>query len=126
MTGRKQRDTHPLLDRYDGDAHGRVRRRRFPGRAAAFSPAGLSAATLLDALSPDHALATRITPDDKWVNAFRPTCRDASEKHGRTLSEYTYADARRGFHNDTTPRYDAGAAALAWQRSIEFFDRVLV
>jgi len=26
-----------------------------------------------------------------------------------------------GFNNDTTPRYDARAAALAWQRTLAFF-----
>ncbi|HEY8048258.1 MAG TPA: dienelactone hydrolase family protein [Ramlibacter sp.] len=28
---------------------------------------------------------------------------------------------RRGFNNDTTPRYDAAAAKLAWDRTIAFF-----
>jgi carboxymethylenebutenolidase len=30
-----------------------------------------------------------------------------------------------GFHNDTTPRYDAEAAELAWARTMAFFGTVL-
>jgi dienelactone hydrolase len=33
--------------------------------------------------------------------------------------------ANHGFHNDTTPRFDEDAAQLAWQRTVEFFDRQL-
>lgn len=36
-----------------------------------------------------------------------------------------YADANHGFHNDTTPRYDAEQAKLAWQRTIDFFNAKL-
>jgi carboxymethylenebutenolidase len=32
-----------------------------------------------------------------------------------------YPGVNHGFHNDTTPRYDAEAAALAWQRTVDFF-----
>jgi carboxymethylenebutenolidase len=32
-----------------------------------------------------------------------------------------YADANHGFHNDTTPRFDKTAAALAWERTLEHF-----
>jgi len=34
---------------------------------------------------------------------------------------YIYANANHGFHNDTTPRYDAAAATLAWQRTLAWF-----
>jgi carboxymethylenebutenolidase len=30
---------------------------------------------------------------------------------------------QHGFHNDTTPRYDAAAAKLAWERTLAFFNR---
>jgi carboxymethylenebutenolidase len=33
-----------------------------------------------------------------------------------------YPGVNHGFHNDTTPRYDAAAAALAWDRSLAFFN----
>jgi len=43
---------------------------------------------------------------------------DAAGKHYR---QYIYPETQHGFHNDTTPRYDEAAAALAWQRTVEFF-----
>ncbi len=38
---------------------------------------------------------------------------------------YIYPNANHGFHNDTTPRYDAAAAKLAWQRTLDWFNRYL-
>jgi carboxymethylenebutenolidase len=33
--------------------------------------------------------------------------------------------ANHGFHNDTTPRYDEAAAKLAWQRTLDHFNKYL-
>ncbi len=38
---------------------------------------------------------------------------------------YIYKGANHGFHNDTTPRYDQAAATLAWQRTMDWFNRYL-
>jgi carboxymethylenebutenolidase len=38
---------------------------------------------------------------------------------------YIYAGANHGFHNDTTPRYDEPAAKLAWQRTLDWFNKYL-
>src|ERR1700722_20953211 len=38
---------------------------------------------------------------------------------------YVYEGANHGFHNDTTPRYDEAAAKLAWQRTLDFFNKYL-
>jgi carboxymethylenebutenolidase len=38
---------------------------------------------------------------------------------------YIYPKANHGFHNDTTPRYDEDAAKLAWQRTLDWFDKYL-
>ena len=38
---------------------------------------------------------------------------------------YFYPGAQHGFANDTTPRYDAEAAKLAWSRTVEFFNKHL-
>jgi len=38
---------------------------------------------------------------------------------------FFYEGANHGFHNDTTPRYDAEAATLAWNRTIGFLGETL-
>jgi carboxymethylenebutenolidase len=38
---------------------------------------------------------------------------------------YVYEGANHGFHNDTTPRYDKASAELAWQRTLDFFNKYL-
>ncbi len=38
---------------------------------------------------------------------------------------FIYPGVEHGFNNDTTPRYDAAAAHLAWQRTVEFFNKHL-
>jgi carboxymethylenebutenolidase len=38
---------------------------------------------------------------------------------------YVYPNANHGFHNDTTPRYDEAAAKLAWQRTVDWFNKYL-
>jgi carboxymethylenebutenolidase len=42
-----------------------------------------------------------------------------------TYAGYVYEGANHGFHNDTTPRYDEAAAKLAWQRTLDFFNKYL-
>ena len=59
---------------------------------------------------------------DERVNAGWPAFKEALDAAGTDYVEYTYADANHGFHNDTTPRFDEEAAALAWQRSVGFFE----
>lgn len=36
-----------------------------------------------------------------------------------------YPNVNHGFHNDTTPRYDSAAAALAWERTLAHFEEHL-
>jgi carboxymethylenebutenolidase len=38
---------------------------------------------------------------------------------------YVYLKTNHAFHNDTTPRYDAAAAKLAWQRTLDWFNKYL-
>jgi carboxymethylenebutenolidase len=54
-----------------------------------------------------------------------PAYREALEAVGKDFTMHMYPGANHGFHNDTTPRYDA-AADLAWRRTIEFFQENLV
>ena len=62
---------------------------------------------------------------DERINAGWPDFEAALEKAGINYKQFTYAGANHGFHNDTTPRFDAKAAKLAWQRTVQFFEQHL-
>ncbi len=62
---------------------------------------------------------------DERVNAGWPDFERALKAAGVVYEDYTYAGANHGFHNDTTPRFDADSAKLAWQRTVQFFERHL-
>ena len=49
----------------------------------------------------------------------------AHRRERARIEGYVYAGANHGFHNDTTPRYDEAAAKLAWQRTLDWFDKYL-
>jgi carboxymethylenebutenolidase len=49
-----------LLDLYDYYAHGRITKREFLDRAGRFAVGGLTAATILSAMSPNYALAQQV------------------------------------------------------------------
>ena len=51
-----------LLNLYDDYAHGRLSRRDFAHRAAAFAVGGITAEALLERLSPNYALRSRSSP----------------------------------------------------------------
>ena len=53
-----------LLNLYDDYVHGRLDRRTFLQRATKFAVGGISAAAILDALSPNYAFAQQIAKDD--------------------------------------------------------------
>ncbi len=58
-----------LLDLYDKYAHGLIERREFLDRAAKYAVGGITAAALLQALSPNYALANQIEQDDSRIKA---------------------------------------------------------
>jgi carboxymethylenebutenolidase len=62
---------------------------------------------------------------DDRVNAGWPAYEAALKAAGVHYQVYIYPGAQHGFNNDTTPRYDAAAAKLAWQRTVEFFNAQL-
>ena len=49
----------------------------------------------------------------------------ALKANGIKHEGYIYPNTYHGFHNDTTPRYDEAAAKLAWQRTIDHFNKTL-
>lgn len=58
-----------LLYLFDEYVHGAIDRRQFLDRAARFAAGGVTAAMLLDALSPDFAAAQVVSPDDARLQA---------------------------------------------------------
>jgi len=62
---------------------------------------------------------------DDRINASAPAY-EAALKANRVPHEvYRYPGTQHGFNNDTTPRYDKEAAALAWQRTLEWLQKHL-
>ena len=62
---------------------------------------------------------------DERINAGWPAYEAALKAAGARFEGHIYAGTEHGFNNDTTPRYDATAAALAWQRTLALFNRTL-
>ena len=61
--------------------------------------------------------------NDQGINAGIPAFEEALKANNKTYTKYVYEGTQHGFHNDTTPRYDEAAAKLAWQRTLEFFNK---
>lgn len=62
---------------------------------------------------------------DERINAAWPAYEEALKAAGARYTAHLYAGTQHGFNNDTTPRFDEKAAALAWARTVEFFNRTL-
>jgi carboxymethylenebutenolidase len=82
--------------------------------------------------APDPALATQVQAAlqlhyaglDERVNKTGLPWRDALAAAGKTVEAHVYPGVNHAFHNDTSAeRYDAAAAKLAWQRTLDFFGR---
>jgi carboxymethylenebutenolidase len=63
--------------------------------------------------------------NDQRINAGWPAFEAALKAAGTRYTMHQYPGTQHGFLNDTTPRFDKEAAALAWQRTVEFFDKNL-
>ncbi len=63
--------------------------------------------------------------NDKGVNAGIEAYKAALKANGKKYEVFMYEGKQHGFHNDTTPRYDAEAAKLAWERTLELFKKNL-
>jgi carboxymethylenebutenolidase len=62
---------------------------------------------------------------DERINAGWPAFEAALKENEKKYEAYLYPGTQHGFHNDTTPRYDAAAAKVAWSRTVEFFEKHL-
>ena len=68
MTRKTAKDfDQELLDHYDSFAHGLIERREFLDKAAKFAVGGITAAMLLDSLSPKYALAKQVDETDPRI-----------------------------------------------------------
>jgi carboxymethylenebutenolidase len=63
--------------------------------------------------------------NDDRINAGWPAFETALKAHNVSYQVFKYPGTQHGFNNDTTPRYDAEAAKLAWTRTIDFFQKHL-
>ncbi len=82
--------------------------------------------------APDPALAPQVQAPmllhyaglDERVNKTGLPWRDALQAAGKRVEAHVYDGVNHAFHNDTSAeRYDAAAARLAWQRTLDFFGR---
>ena len=63
--------------------------------------------------------------NDDFVNRTWPAYEAALKAARKSYEAHRYPGTQHGFNNDTTPRFDAAAAAQAWQRTVAFFNRRL-
>ena len=62
---------------------------------------------------------------DERINAAWPAYEVALKAASVRYEAFQYPGTQHGFNNDTTPRFDAPAAKLAWQRTVDFFGKQL-
>jgi len=62
---------------------------------------------------------------DTRVNAGWPPFEEVLKANHVKYEAFIYEGANHGFHNDTTPRYDAASAKLGWRRTLDFFANYL-
>ncbi len=63
--------------------------------------------------------------NDQGVSAGIAKYEEALQANNKVYTSHMYEGKQHGFHNDTTPRYDEGAAKLAWERTLEWFNKYL-
>ena len=60
---------------------------------------------------------------DERINASWPAYETALKAANVRYERHLYPGTQHGFNNDTTPRYDQAAAKLAWQRTVDWFNK---
>jgi carboxymethylenebutenolidase len=78
-----------------------------------------------DAAKIKAPLLVHYAENDQRINAGWPAYEAALKAANVPHTMHMYPGTQHGFNNDTTPRYDEAAAKLAWQRTIEFFNKHL-
>ncbi len=97
---------------------------RLPELVAAVPFYGAAPATA-DVPKIKASLLLHFAEQDPNINNRWPDYEAALKANHIKYEAYVYPKTNHGFHNDTTPRYDEAAAKLAWQRTIDFFNKTL-
>ena len=97
---------------------------RFPDLAAAVPFYG-GQPSAADAAKIKAPLMLQYASNDDRINAGWPAYETALKAANVKYQVFTYPNTQHGFNNDTTPRYDADAAKLAWGRTLAFFEKHL-
>ncbi len=84
-----------------------------------------SPAPLADVPKIKSPLMLHFAETDERINAAWPEYKAVLEKNKIAFTAHVYPGTQHGFNNDTTPRYDAEAAKLAWSRTMDFFRKHL-
>jgi carboxymethylenebutenolidase len=78
-----------------------------------------------DAAKIKAPLLIHYAENDDRINAGWPAFETALKAANVRYTMFKYPGTQHGFNNDTTPRYDEAAAKLAWQRTVDFFNKEL-
>jgi carboxymethylenebutenolidase len=97
---------------------------RLPDLAAAVPFYGMQPPTA-DVAKIKAPLLIHYAATDERINEGWPAYEAALQANKIAYTAHSYPGTNHGFHNDTTPRYDAAAATLAWDRTVEFLNRTL-
>ena len=84
-----------------------------------------SAPTLEDVPKIKAALLVQSAEVDERINASWPAYETALKAANVRYERFVYPGTQHGFNNDTTPRFDAAAAKLAWERTLAHFNKHL-
>ncbi len=76
--------------------------------------------TVSEAAKVKAPLLVHLAGIDDRINAPWPAYEAALKAANVQVTTHQYANTQHGFNNDTTPRFDAAAAKLAWDRTVEF------
>jgi carboxymethylenebutenolidase len=78
-----------------------------------------------DAAKIKAAMMIQSAEVDERINASWPAYEAALKAAGVKYQRFLYPGTQHGFNNDTTPRFDKAAAKLAWDRTIELFNKAV-
>jgi carboxymethylenebutenolidase len=71
------------------------------------------------------ALVIHYAENDERIDSMWPDYEKALKAAKVQYEQYTYPGTQHGFHNNSTPRYQAAAAKLSWERTIGLFKKAL-